>query len=168
MRKKFTAFDVALVALMVAIIEVCKVAFMEIPNVELTSFWLLIFSKHFGNKVYFVVPVFILIEGMLFGFGLWWIMYLYAWPLLILVARFFRKSDEALTWALISGFFGLLFGFFCAIPYLFLGGIGTAFSWWVAGIPWDFVHGGANFVIMLILYKPISKAIKGIEKGRFV
>lgn len=168
MTKKQSAFDVALVALMVAIIEVCKVAFMEIPNVELTSFWLLIFSKHFGKKVYFVVPVFILIEGMIFGFGLWWIMYLYAWPLLILVARFFRKSEEALTWAMISGFFGLLFGLLCAIPYLFMGGLGTAFSWWIAGIPWDFVHGGANFVIMLILYKPISKAIKGIEKGRFV
>lgn len=168
MTKKQSAFDVALVALMVAIIEVCKVAFMEIPNVELTSFWLLIFSKHFGNRVYFVVPIFILIEGMMFGFGLWWIMYLYAWPLLILVARLFRKSDEALTWAMISGFFGLLFGLLCAIPYLFMGGMGTAFSWWIAGIPWDFVHGGANFIIMLILYKPISKAIKGIEKGRFV
>lgn len=164
MTKKLTVFDVALIGLMVAMIEVCKVAMMEIPNVELTSFWLLMFSKHFGNRVYFVIPVFILIEGVIFGFGTWWIMYLYAWPLLVLVARFFRKSDEPLTWALISGFFGLLFGFLCSIPYLFMGGIGTAFGWWVAGIPWDFVHGCANFALMFVLYKPVSKAMKSIEK----
>lgn len=164
MTKKLSVFDVALVGLMVAMIEVCKVAMMQLPNIELTSFWLLMFSKHFGNKVYFVVPVFILIEGAIFGFGVWWIMYLYAWPLLVLVARFFRKSDSPLTWALISGVFGLSFGFLCSFPYLFMGGIGTAFGWWIAGIPWDFVHAGANFVLMLILYKPISKAMKGIER----
>ena len=166
MTKKLSVFDVALVGLMVAMIEVCKVAMMELPNIELTSFWLLMFSKHFGNRVYFVVPVFILIEGAIFGFGIWWIMYLYAWPLLVFVARFFRKSDSPVTWALISGLFGLCFGFLCAIPYLFMGGIGTAFSWWIAGIPWDFVHAGANLILMLILYKPVSKAMKGIEKYR--
>ncbi len=164
MTKKLSVFDVALVGLMVAMIEVCKVAMMELPNIELTSFWLLMFSKHFGNRVYFVVPVFILIEGVIFGFGVWWIMYLYAWPLLVLVARFFRKSDSPLTWALISGIFGLSFGFLCSLPYLFMGGIGTAFGWWVAGIPWDLVHAGANFALMLVLYKPVSKAMKGIEK----
>ena len=164
MRKKLSVFDVALVGLMVAMIEVCKVAMMELPNIELTSFWLLMFSKHFGNRVYFVVPVFILIEGAIFGFGVWWIMYLYAWPLLVLVARFFRKSDSPLTWALISGIFGLSFGLLCSLPYLFMGGLGTAFGWWVAGIPLDLVHAGANFALMLVLYKPVSKAMKGIEK----
>ena len=165
MRKKLTAYDIALTALMVAIIEVCKIAFMELPNIELTSFWLILFSKHFGKRVYTVVPIFILIEGVIFGFGIWWIMYLYAWPILILVTRIFKKNDDSLTWAIISGVFGLLFGFMCSLPYLFMGGIQTAFSWWVAGIPWDLVHGAANFAVMMLLYKPLSKAIKGIEKN---
>ena len=165
MTKKSSAFDVALVGIMVAVIEVCKVAMMELANIELTSFWLLMFSKHFGNKVYFVVPVFILIEGAIFGFGDWWFMYLYAWPMLVLTARFFRKSDSPLTWAIISGVFGLLFGFLCAITKIFfMGSVAAAFSWWVAGIPWDLVHGGANFVLMMLLYKPLSKAMKDIKK----
>lgn len=163
--KKTSVFDVALVGIMVAVIEVCKVAMMELPNIELTSFWLLMFSKHFGRKVYFVVPVFILIEGAIFGFGDWWVMYLYAWPLLVLVARFFRKSDEALTWAIISGIFGLSFGFLCVLSkILFLGSAEAAFAWWIAGIPWDFVHAGANFVLMLLLYKPMSKAMIRAKK----
>ena len=167
MDKKVTVFDVALVGIMVAVIEVCKIAMMELPNIELTSFWLIMFSKHFSSRVYFVVPVFILIEGAIFGFGVWWVMYLYAWPLLVLAARFLRKSDSPLTWAILSGVFGLLFGFMCAIPYLFMGGISTAFSWWVAGIPWDFVHGGANFILMMLLYKPVSKAMKAVRKSSY-
>ncbi|MBR5438437.1 MAG: hypothetical protein IKV21_05910 [Clostridia bacterium] len=167
MDKKVTVFDVALVGIMVAVIEVCKIAMMELPNIELTSFWLIMFSKHFSSRVYFVVPVFILIEGAIFGFGVWWVLYLYAWPLLVLAARFLRKSDSPLTWAILSGVFGLLFGFMCAIPYLFMGGISTAFSWWVAGIPWDFVHGGANFILMMLLYKPVSKAMKAVRKSSY-
>ena len=66
---KLSAKDVALVGMMVAVIEVCKVVLMGIPNVELTTFWIIMFSLYFGSRVFFVVPVFILIEGMLFGFG---------------------------------------------------------------------------------------------------
>ena len=34
----------------------------------------------------------------------------------------------------------------CSIPYLFIGGIHTAFAWWVSGIPFDMIHGVSNFV----------------------
>lgn len=160
---KLATKDIAIIALAVAIIEVCKVAMTGLPNIELTSFLLIIFSLYFGKKIYFVIPVFILIEGAIYGFGLWWIMYLYAWPLLVLVTRIFKKNDSAVFWAVVSGVFGLLFGFLCAIPYLFMGGIHTAFSWWIAGIPWDLVHGVSNFLIMLLLYHPITKVIKKLK-----
>ena len=160
---KIATRDVALIALFVAIIEVCKFALANLANIELTSFLLIIFSLYFGKRVYAAVPVFILIEGVVYSFGLWWIMYLYAWPLLILITRIFKKNDSALLWAVVSGVFGLLFGFLCAIPYLFMGGISTAFSWWIAGIPFDLVHGVSNFLIMLLLYRPVAKVLKKIK-----
>ena len=165
---KSTAFDVALVALMVAVIEVFKFTMMGLPNIELTSFWLILFSKNFGKKVYYVVPVFTLIEGVIFGFNLWWISYLYVWPLLVLVTRIFKKNNSALTWAIISAVFGLSFGALCAIPYAFTGtdlqsGLSIAFSWWVAGIPWDIAHCIGNFVLTLLLYKPLSEIMLKIQ-----
>ena len=141
---------------MVAIIEVSKVTLAKIPNVELTSFWVIMFTLYFGPRIFYVIPVFILIEGMMYGFGLWWIMYLYAWPLLASAVLLLRKLNTAWDWSFVSGLFGLLFGFLCAIPYIFTSGIYGAFTWWVAGIPWDLVHGLANFAIMLVLYKPIK------------
>lgn len=154
--KGLSARDITIMALMVAIIEVSKVALAQIPNVELTSFWIIMFSLYFGPRIFYVIPVFILIEGMIYGFGLWWIMYLYAWPLLAIVVLQIRKMNTAWDWGFVSGLFGLSFGFLCAIPYIFTSGFAGAFAWWVAGIPWDLIHGIANFAIMLVLYKPMK------------
>ena len=161
---KLTAKDVALVGMMVAVIELCKVVLMGIPNVELTTFWIIMFSLYFGNKVFFAVPVFILLEGTLFGFGLWWVMYLYVWPLLAILARIMHKMETAVGWAILAGAFGLLYGLFCSIPYVVIGaadggilaGLQAGFAWFVSGIPFDIIHGISNFVLMLILYRPVK------------
>ena len=163
-----SAREIATIGMMVAIIEACKIALSFLPNVELTSFWLIMFTIFYGRKVGFVVPVFILVEGAMYGMNTWWIMYLYIWPLLVFIAWIFRKSDSAIFWAILSGIFGLSFGFLCSLVYFFMGfsaggvagGFSSAFSWWVAGIPWDLIHGTANFILMLVLYKPVSTVMK--------
>ena len=170
-KSRVSVFDVALVGLMVAVIEVFKLAMMGLPNIELTSFWLILFSKNFGKKVYWVVPVFTLIEGVIFGFNLWWISYLYVWPILVLVTRIMHKNDSAVVWASASAIFGLCFGALCAIPYVFTGtdsesGISTAFGWWVSGIPWDIAHCIGNFLLMLLLYKPLSRVMLRLQQKK--
>ena len=160
---RLTARDITIMALMVAIIEVSKVALAQIPNVELTSFWVIMFTLYFGTRIFYVIPVFILIEGMMYGFNLWWIMYLYAWAMLALVVLLLRKMNTAWDWSFVSGMFGLLFGFLCAIPYIFTSGFAGAVAWWIAGIPWDLVHGMANFVIMLVLYKPMKLVMSKMQ-----
>ncbi len=164
---KLAAIDIALIALMVAIIEVCKVVFAQIPNVELTSFFIIIFTLYFGKRIFYVIPVFVLIEGTIWGFGLWWVMYLYTWPLLAIVVLVFRKMKTAWEWSIFSGIFGLMFGFFCAIPYVFVSGLQGAITWWIAGIPWDLVHGIANFIIMLILFYPMQSIMKKITRRQY-
>lgn len=169
--KVFSITDIAQIGLMVAVIEVCKIALSGLPNIELTSFWLIMFTIFFGWKIVAVVPVFIILEGFVYGIHLWWIMYLYAWPLLVFVARTFRKNTSALLWAIISGIFGLCFGALCSIPYFFIGlssgglsaGLSSAFTWWVAGIPYDFIHCAGNFTLMLFLYHPVTLAMKKVQ-----
>lgn len=157
---KISIRDIALIGMMVAVIEVSKQALAVVPNIELTSFWVIMFSLYFGRKIFFVIPVFILIEGAIYGIQLWWIMYLYAWPLLAILTRVFRKMESAIGWAVLSGAFGLAFGALCAIPYIFLSGPQAAFAWWIAGIPWDITHCIGNFIIMLVLYHPMTKVMK--------
>lgn len=169
---KLTVRDITLIGLMTAIIEVSKMALAWVPNVELTSFWVIMFAVYLGRRIYFVIPAFILVEGLMYGVNIWWIMYLYAWPLLAIAAFIFRKTDSAFGFAMLSGIFGLLFGLLCSIPYIFIGaadggisgGLRMAFAWWIAGIPWDLVHGISNFAIMAVLYKPVSAVMKKADK----
>lgn len=166
--KRITAKDIALIGMMIAVIEVSKFALAQVPNVELTTFWIIMFTLYLGNRIFYVIPAFILIEGVVYGFQMWWIMYLYAWPTLALLTMTMRKKNTYLGCSILSCVFGLLFGLLCSIPYIFTGafdggllnGFRVAFTWWVAGIPFDLVHGIGNLVIMLVLYYPVSKAMQ--------
>lgn len=170
--KKLTIKDITLIGMMVAVIEVCKVALAWAPNIELTSFLLIMFTLFFGKKIVFVVPVFILIEGAMYGPQLWWIMYLYAWPLLVFITWMFRKQESIWFWCVLSSLFGFAFGFLCSFPYVVIGAAGggilnglyAGFTWWVAGIPFDIIHGVSNFVIMMILYHPVRMILKEAQK----
>lgn len=146
--------------MMVAVIEVTKQAMAFLPNIEITSFWIILFTLFFGSKIFFVIAVFVLLEGFIYGINLWWIMYLYAWPLLAILTKAFRKMESAWNWAILSGAFGLSFGALCAIPYIFLSGPKAALVWWSTGIPWDITHCIGNFVIMLVLYHPMTRVMK--------
>ena len=170
MKRRFSAQEIAAGALMIAVIETCKMTMQSLPNIELTSFLLILFTLRFGRLCALIVPAFILIEGLIFGFGLWWLMYLYAWPALVLFTLLFAREDSSFFWAVFSGLYGVLFGPLCAIPYFFIGfaggglqqGLTQMFSWWVAGIPFDLIHGVSNFVIMLALYRPIHTLLERI------
>lgn len=169
---KLAIKDITLIGMMVAVIEVCKVALAWAPNIELTSFLLIMFTLFFGGKIVFVVPVFILIEGAMYGPQLWWIMYLYAWPLLVFITWMFRKQESIWFWCVLSSLFGFAFGFLCSFPYVVIGAAGggilnglyAGFTWWVAGIPFDIIHGVSNFVIMMILYHPVRMILKEARK----
>lgn len=155
--------DIALIGIMTATIEAAKFAMAPLPNIELTSFLIILYTLYFGKRILFVIPAFILLEGSMYGFGLWWIMYLYAWPLLALVTHIFRRQESAWFWSIVSGSFGLSFGALCALPYLFISGPMGALSWWVAGIPFDVIHCISNFVICLVLFVPMRTAMKKIS-----
>lgn len=170
---KIAVKDITFIGMMVAVIEVCKFAFAVLPNIELTSFWLILFTICFGWRIVFVVPVFILIEGAVYGVGPWWVSYLYVWPLLVLFAWIFRKKDDVWFWSILSGAFGLSFGALCALYYIVVGagdgglrdGLHAGFTWWISGIPWDIVHGVGNFVVMLVLYRPMKFVMNEIQEN---
>ena len=71
------------------------------------------------------------------------------------LARLLRKMESPLGWAALSGLFGLGFGALCALTYWAAGGWAAALSWWLSGIPWDLLHGVANFAIALALFNPL-------------
>ena len=161
--KRLTTKEIAYMGVMVATLEAAKFALSFLPNVELVTLFIILYTLFFGGKVIYVILAFILIEGCRYGFGLWWVMYLYVWPLLALFTHLLRKWESVMTYSILSAAFGLCFGALCSIPYFFIGGPTTAFTWWIAGIPYDLLHCASNFVLCLILFRPLRAILNKLE-----
>lgn len=152
--------QVVLCALLAALMMALKTVMAFLPNIEPVSLLIMAYALAFGRQVFYIVFTYVFLEGLVFGFGLWWASYLYIWPLwagaVLLLGR--GKERGPLFWAAASGAFGLSFGALCALPYL-AGGPWAAFSYWVAGIPFDLLHCGGNFFLALVLERPLIQAL---------
>ena len=156
--------DIAVMGMMVAILEILKFALMALPNIEAVTLMIIIFTLYIGKKAFLVVTAFSLVECIIWGFGLWSIGYFYVWPILVLIVLIFRKNENSFFWAIIAGFYGLFFGAFFAVIYIFTSGIEAAISYWISGIPFDIIHRVGNFVITLVAFKPFNLLIKKFKQ----
>lgn len=146
--------DIVITGMLGAILFLFQLGLAFLPNIELVSILIIVYTIVMKKKTIFIITVFVLLEGIFYGFSTWWINYLYIWFVLYLITQLFQKERSPLLWALISGAYGLSFGALCSVPYFFMGGYQTAFAYWISGIPFDITHGIANFCIALILFKP--------------
>ncbi|MGN0507072.1 MAG: hypothetical protein ACI4FZ_10970 [Lachnospiraceae bacterium] len=161
---KLSVKDIVLIALLSALLLISQVALAPIPNVELVSLLLILYTMFFQKKTLYIIYVFVLLEGILYGFGMWWFCYLYVWTILWGITMLLKSEQNALFWALVSGFFGLAFGTLCSVPYFLTGGIEMGLGWIVSGLPFDITHGIGNFVVALLLFRPLHYALSRICK----
>ena len=77
---RLTARQICILALLGTLIFATKFALSGIPNVNLNTLLIILSVVFFGWKTLYVVFVYVMLEGLVFGFSLWWFSYLYAWP----------------------------------------------------------------------------------------
>lgn len=159
------ARDLAVIALLGAAMFVAQVALAVLPNIELVSLLVMAGTLAFRRRAVYAIYVFALLEGLVYGFGVWWIMYLYVWAILAGVTWLFRKNTSLVVWAAISGGFGLIYGALCSIPYFFIGGVSLGISYWISGIPFDLIHCAGNTVVTLVLFRPIYRAFEKLNQS---
>ena len=148
--------------LMGALLVVSKQAMSGLPNIEPVTLLIILFALELPRETPGAITVFLVLQGMLYGFGLWWAMYLYVWYLLAFLARLLRRMDHALGWAVFSELYGL--GGLCAAVYLVAKTPAFALSWWLSGLSYDVMHGVGNFALMLLLYRPLRTALRTAKK----
>lgn len=135
-----------------------------LPNIEPVSLMVLLFATVYGWKCLYPIYIFVAMEILYHGLGIWNVYYLYVWLILALAALAMRKVEAPLAWAILSGAFGLLFGAFCGIVDIFIGGFGYAFARWTSGILFDLLHCAGNFVIALLLFRPLRLLLTKLQK----
>ena len=132
-----------------------QVAMAILPNIEPVSLLVMLFAAVFGWKSLYPVYVFVAMEILFYGFSTWNLYYFYIWAILAVAAVIMRRQTQPLVWAILSAVFGLAFGALCGITDIFIGGWEFAVAKWISGIPFDLLHCGGNFVMALILWKPL-------------
>ena len=160
MDKKLTIREITLFAVLGAMMFALQVVMAPLPNIEPVSLLVMIFAAVFGWKALYPVYVFVVMEILFYGISTWNIYYLYVWAVLAFAAILMRKQTQPLAWALLSAVYGLMFGALCGIVDIFIGGFGYAAAKWVSGIPFDLLHCGGNFVIALIIFRPLRTALE--------
>lgn len=154
------------IALLSAILYVSKFALDFLPNIELVSLFIILYALVFRTETLIIVTIFNLLQIIQWGIGTWTISYLYVWPFLCLVTLFLKKliKEEFLLWSIVSGLFGLIFGSLFALLYLFIDPV-YALTYWISGLPWDVWHAVWNFVLMLVLGKPLYMVLNKMKNA---
>ena len=147
--KKLNLRQVVLFGILGALTFAAKVAMAALPNIEPVSLF---------------VMLYVTMEILFYGIQVWNIYYLYIWLILLIAAVLLRKMESPVLWAILSGFFGLMFGALCAITDVFIGGPGYAVSKWTMGVYFDLLHCGGNFVMALLLFSPLRKLMERLYK----
>lgn len=159
MAKKIDLKELILFGVLGAMTFAMKVVMAPLPNIEPVSLALLVYAAVFGWKALYPAYVYVVLEILYFGLGLWNINYLYIWAVPVVAGIFLRNMKSPLGWAMLSGAFGLLFGALCGIVDIFIGGIAYAATKWVSGIPFDIAHCAGNFCLALILFVPLRNLL---------
>jgi len=165
--------DITLGAMFGALLFASQVALAGLPNIEVISLFIIVWTRVFRTGALPGIAVFVALQGLMYGFGIWWVSYLYIWfilwGLVMLIPHRPSRGDgggrlrrwllPSLGWAVLSGAYGFSFGALTAIPWLIRGGPGTALAYWLSGIPFDVAHCIGNFAAALILAVPLMELL---------
>ena len=168
-KSKLTIKDISVMGVMVATMTAFKYAMSLLPNIEPVSLLIILYTLFLGPKVIYAIVVFVFVEGLIYGFGSWWICYLYIWPLLAILTHLIGKKitdikTRTCAFSILSAVFGLFFGALTAIPQFIMGGFAYGFNYFIAGIPYDLLHCAGNFCICLALFYPLHATLNKISK----
>lgn len=159
---KIKTNEICLYGILGALMFALKFVMAPLPNIEPVSLLLIAYTIVFGLNAIYPLITYVLLEILIYGFSFWSVGYFYIWLVLVIIVFIVSKtfnSRNSIMWSIISGLFGLMFGALYIPLYLVTGGLTLAITWWVSGLPYDITHGIANFILCLVLFKPIINTL---------
>ena len=160
--------DIIILSLMGALMAASDFVFDFLPNVHLVGVFIVATTVVYRKWALLSVYVYVFIQGLIGGFALWWIPYLYLWPLLWLAALRLPRNPHGWRGTLLCmalcGAHGMLFGtlYAPAQAVLFHLSFKGMLSWIVAGLPWDAIHMCGNLAAG-VLVLPIVRLLRRID-----
>lgn len=170
-KKQFLSVaEMALFAIFGTLMFATKIVMAALPNIHLIGMFVMVFTIVFRFKALIPLYIYVVLEGLFFGFTMWWIPYLYIWTVLwgvtMLLPRKMPKKVGVLVYPIICALHGLAFGIlFAPCQALFFGlDFSATIAWIVAGLPFDITHGIGNFAAGFLILPLSTLLLKVVKK----
>lgn len=162
--------EITIFAMLGAIMYASKVIMEIFPNIHLLGVFTIAITIVYRKKALYPIYTFVLIIGLLNGFTMWWIPYLYLWTVLwgvtMLLPKKIPKKIKPIVYMLVCALHGFLYGTLYAPVQAMIFGLDFEgmIAWIIAGLPWDFVHGVSNFFCGILIV-PIISILRLLENN---
>ncbi|QVK17808.1 hypothetical protein KHQ81_13350 [Mycoplasmatota bacterium] len=144
-----TTKKLVILAMSSTLVFVFKIALFFIPNIELVTYLLIIFTLVYGLKDAIIIAfVYTILEIIVWGIS----EQFYIWVIIVLLTALLKKlfKENFILWAIYSGLLGLLFGLLCTIPIFLLTDYTFALTYYINGLRYDVPHLIGNYIFMLL------------------
>lgn len=164
---KITVKEMVVFSLLGAIMFISKQLLEFLPNIHMLGMLTMVYTLVYRKKALIPIYVFVLLEGVIAGFSMWWIPYIYIWTVLWGVTMLLPvKVPEKVAipvYALVCALHGLLYGtLYAPFQALYMGlSFKATITWIIAGLPWDGVHalGNLAFGTMIVPFTKLFKKL---------
>lgn len=166
---KRTVRELTIFSMLGAVMYASKILMDLAPNIHLIGVFIVAFTIVYRQKALYPIYVFVFITGMLSGFAAWWVPYLYIWTVLwgitMLLPKRMPKWMKPFVYMTVCALHGFLYGALYAPVQALLFGLNFdgMVAWYLAGLPWDILHGISNFFCG-ILIMPIISILRKLEQ----
>ena len=161
--------DLLVFTMLGVIMLISKLLMEALPNFHLIGTLVTAYTIVYRKDALKPIYIFVILFGLVYSFGIWWIPYLYIWTILwamiMLLPKNMSKKVAVPVYMIVSGLHGLLYGTLYAPAQALLYGYDfkTMVAWIIAGFPFDIMHCVGNVVLGLLIL-PIATALKKFHK----
>ncbi len=156
-------------AMLGIIMFISKLLLEGIPNVHLLGTLITAYTIVYRKDALKPIYIFVFLFGLFYGFGIWWVPYLYIWTVLwamvMLLPKNMKPQIAVPVYMIVSGLHGLLYGtLYAPAQAIFYGyDFKTMLAWIAAGFYFDITHAIGN-VALGVLILPIVAALRKFHK----
>lgn len=154
--------NITIIAILTVILFVQEQVLVFLPNISLTVFLIVLYSKVLGfKKTTIIILIYVLLDNLyMASFSLYFFPFMFiGWELIpIIFCSFFKKIENSFILALGAVLCSFLYCFIYFIPnYVFLEI--DLVPYFIADLPFEFLLSGSSFLTTLWLYPPVKRKL---------
>ena len=164
------AYHAAVFGMFGALMFSSKMLMEILPNVHLLALFVGATTAVYRFRALIPLYLYIFLDGLIHGFSLWWLPYLYVFlPLFIGFVAIPRRAPrwlKAILYPTVAALHGFAFGTLYAPAQALLFGLRSfeeILAWIAVGLPFDVIHGISNAAVGTLIL-PFAALIEKLER----